>query len=353
MKRTISLPVIVIFRTGQLGDTLVALPAIEAIRSQYPHHRLFLLTERQINHVSSWEILDHTGWFEGVLYYEALVTGLRKIKTLFFLLIQLRALKIDHFFNLAPDRSERQRTMDVVYFSVLAGARNYHFPPTDRRMSDQAQRSLAWIEPEWRHLLRGVGADMPQGNALRLSIPDSERELALQVALAEGIDFGLRLLAICPGSKMPAKRWPTARFAELGMRLREDFPEVQLVVLGGKEDIAVGRELCEGWGEKAYTLAGKLSVYGSAAVLERCIAYVGNDTGTMHLAAIAGVPCVAIFSARDYPGKWEPYGNGHIVLRHEVPCAGCMLEVCGQHHNECLRLIGLDEVYGAVQKIIK
>lgn len=93
-------------------------------------------------------------------------------------------------------------------------------------------------------------------------------------------------------------------------------------------------------------------MYESAAVLKRSRGYLGNDTGTMHLAAMVGVPCVALFSARDYPGQWEPYGHGHAVLRHETDCAGCMLEVCHERGNECLRLISEEEVFEASRYLL-
>jgi ADP-heptose:LPS heptosyltransferase len=63
--------------------------------------------------------------------------------------------------------------------------------------------------------------------------------------------------------------------------------------------------------------------------------YLGNDTGTMHLAVAAGLRCVAVFSARDWPGKWDPYGSGHHVLRVDVSCAGCKLVTCDRQ-MECL-----------------
>jgi ADP-heptose:LPS heptosyltransferase len=172
------------------------------------------------------------------------------------------------------------------------------------------------------------------------------------MARADGVDFGAPLLAVGPGSKMPAKIWPAARFAELGIRIKKVFPRLQLIVLGGKESVAVGRELCAAWGANAYSFAGQLSLYGSAAILEHCIAYVGNDTGTMHLAAMMGTPCVAIFSARDSPGRWDPHGKGHLVLRHEVECAGCLLDVCAEFDNQCLKLVPVDEVLAAVRGIV-
>jgi len=88
-----------------------------------------------------------------------------------------------------------------------------------------------------------------------------------------------RCLLLARAQRCQLKKWPAQRFALLGGRIRSEFPDLQLVVLGGAEDAAIGQELCNAWGEKAYNLAGKLSIYGSAAVLERCVGYVGNDTG--------------------------------------------------------------------------
>jgi ADP-heptose:LPS heptosyltransferase len=85
--------------------------------------------------------------------------------------------------------------------------------------------------------------------------------------------------------------------------------------------------------------------------LQRCLAYVGNDAGTMHLAGMVGIPCVGLFSARDYPGQWEPYGEGHVILRHETECAGCMRTVC-PYDNRCLDLISVDEAERAVNSIV-
>jgi len=84
-----------------------------------------------------------------------------------------------------------------------------------------------------------------------------------------------------------------------------------------------------------------------AAALSHCRMYVGNDTGTMHLAAAVRIPCVAIMSALDWPGHWSPYGSGHTVLRRHVPCEGCMLSVCTTEGLRCLKEIGTEEVVSA------
>lgn len=347
---------LLVFRIGQLGDTLVALPAIEAIRRKYPNHRLVLLTDRQVagdGYVSSWEVLGPTGWFDRVIYYDPKASGQNKILSLIPLFSQLRALKADHVFNLAPDRSAWQRTRDKIFFHLMVGAQDYHAPAPLRRIRLIADAGLPKLEPEWLNIHRSVAGEVPAGYEFHLPVPEIERDRAYSLAKGAGIDLSARLLAVGAGSKMSAKKWPVERYVELGTRLMTEFPNLRLVVLGGKEDMGVAHNLCAAWGQKqAYSLAGKLSAYGSAAILKRCVAYVGNDTGTMHLAGMAGIPCVGIFSARDYPGKWEPYGKGHIVLRKDIECAGCMLQECAQYDNQCLKLIGVDEVCAAVRSLI-
>lgn len=348
-------PVAAIFRTGQLGDTLMALPAIELIRRHLPKHRLVLLTDCQpsdARYVSAWDICKPTGWFDGVVTYEPGTRGWCALESWASMLLELRSMNVDQFYNMAAGRSRWQAMRDEWFFSGMVGARHYHAPVPRRNPGKDANRGLHWMEPEWRHTLRGIGAEHTVDFKFRLPISDAERDAAARVVTAAGVDFGARLLAFGPGSKMPAKIWPVERFAEVGMRVQKDFPDLQFVILGGQEDATIGRVLCSAWGERAHNLAGKLSIFGSAAILERCIAYVGNDTGTMHLAAMAGIPCVAIFSARDYPGRWDPYGAGHTVLRHEVACAGCLLEACEKFENKCLKLIGVDEVYDATSAML-
>jgi len=151
---------------------------------------------------------------------------------------------------------------------------------------------------------------------------------------------------------MPAKIWPLERYVELAARLSQEFPALNLVVLGGKDASRAGDVLRQKVGGRIFNLAGKLSIYGSAEVLRHSVGYVGNDSGVMHLAGVLGKPCVALFSARDNPGKWEPFGDEHIILRRDVGCAGCMCMVCEKHDNRCLRLIAVDDVFKAASAIL-
>lgn len=157
-------------------------------------------------------------------------------------------------------------------------------------------------------------------------------------------------LALAPAQKMPAKRCPEERFRQVVMALIERH-DIWPVVFGGGEDAALGDRLLRAWGH-GYNAAGALSVRGAAAALKRCAMYLGNDTGTMHLAAAVGIPCVAVFSARERPGLWYPYGTGHRVLRSDIECEGCGLVECVERKNECLRMIEVEHVLAACRELI-
>jgi ADP-heptose:LPS heptosyltransferase len=152
---------------------------------------------------------------------------------------------------------------------------------------------------------------------------------------------------------MPAKIWPGERFAEVLQHVQQRFPSAAVVFLGGADEADYCRELAREVRLPAINLAGELSVPGSAAVLEECDVYLGNDTGVMHLAASVGTPCVAIFSGRDFPGLWEPIGSGHRILRHETDCEGCMLVECKTERMRCLTAIGSEKVWQELLAVLE
>jgi ADP-heptose:LPS heptosyltransferase len=346
-------PTILVFRIGQLGDTLASIAAIRAIRRLHPTARMVLLTDKQrhIAAVDAWDVLGPTGFFDEVQYFSVPWQAGDLLRTR----RAIRALDASRMYYLTPmPRSRWQAARDAFFFRTLCGIRDIvGLEPTPPYPVRDGSNRLVRLESESDRLTAWVtgGAEAASGpDAHRLPIAPVHRDRAARVIAPFA---GGRLVAIAPGSKMQAKMWPLDRFAAVGSRLLACWPDVRLVVLGGPHDRPIGDELCRGWGARAVNLVGSLTIAESAAVLERCSLYVGNDTGTMHLAASVGTPCVAIFSARDNPGRWEPAGTGHIVLRHDVPCAGCMLTDCIEHAQQCLTAISVDDVVAAATRCLQ
>ena len=99
----------------------------------------------------------------------------------------------------------------------------------------------------------------------------------------------------------------------------------------------IGDWLLERWG-RGYNAAGALGIRSGLAAMKQCRFFIGNDTGTMHMAAAVGLPCVAVFSARGtVPGLWYPLGQGHQVFRTTIDCEGCGLVECLERGNECIQ----------------
>jgi ADP-heptose:LPS heptosyltransferase len=344
---------VLVFRIGQLGDTLISIPAIRAIERRHPLHKRVLLTEHSATrpYVSAWDVLAPLHIFDEVLFYDSSLPAHKLAKQLAGLVLKLRRLAPEYAYNLSPDRTRFQHLRDSLFFKLVVGAKEYVTAPPMNRYAllrgPNRRAPLIRQIPEWQRLAKIVDPDAPAAWA-PFPVPKNASERASEALRAFGANPSMRFIGVGPGSKMSAKIWPKERFLALGHELLRSYPDVVLVVFGGATDSALAQWLCDSWNGKALNVAGKLSIYESAALLQRCQLYVGNDTGTMHLAAMAGIPCVALFSSRDYPGIWDPMGQGHAVLRKQIDCEGCMLQECTIRSNECLRRIGLQEVLDEV-----
>ena len=347
---------ILIFRIGHLGDTVVALPSFWAIRNAFPAAEITLLSNSDIknpNYISARSVLPKSGLVDR---WESYPTNVGKASSLFYwiqLLARLRKLRYDAVIYLMPrNRTPGQIDRDLRFFR-LAGIRkvvgaNYllrHSLGTDvPNPTPRTQREADFL----LDLLSSEGITTNSCPASDLRLTQAETDAA-DDWIRRHASAHERLIAIAPGSKWDSKIWPEERFVEVVSQLVGEF-RVFPIVLGGPEDRQKGDRLITAWRTGA-NAAGQLSVRESAAVLTKCDLYLGNDTGTMHLAAAVGTPCIAIFAAIDWVGKWEPLGSGHTVFRRAVECEGCHSPIC-YNNKKCLDLIQADEVLAACSRVL-
>jgi len=350
----------IIYRTGQLGDTLASLPAIRAIRDAYPNDNFILLTDRQPGQrwVSSWDVLEPTRLFSEVLFYTPLRRGFAGCCPVLDVVFQIRQRRPAALFCLR-EFSWNHKNRARLFFRVICGIPNCYGCGSDDRQAFGRRDSLGKMVRYPRevdyylNLVSRWGMPTPAGSvSFGLPLSDKERARIDAFWWKERIAETVLTIGIGPGSKMPAKRWPLDRFVAVGTRILNAFPECRLIVFGGIEDRVQGEEIVRALPNRVVNAAGKLTLLESAEALRRCHLYVGNDTGTMHIAAAVGTPCVAIFSARDHPGRWEPYGSNHVVLRTDPPCAGCLLDVCVDQDMKCLKDISVNQVMRAIESVL-
>jgi ADP-heptose:LPS heptosyltransferase len=94
------------------------------------------------------------------------------------------------------------------------------------------------------------------------------------------------------------------------------------MLLGAAEDGERSQRIAERWKGPVVNLCGRLSPRLSAAAVCRAELLMCHDSGPMHLAAAVGTRCVAVFSNKDAPGRWYPFGRNHVVHRPSTPTSG-------------------------------
>jgi heptosyltransferase-2 len=159
-------------------------------------------------------------------------------------------------------------------------------------------------------------------------------------------------LGVCPGAEYgSAKRWYPERFAEVMTRLSAKH-RVEWNLLGVEKDQEIGRQIEAGFqGPGLRNWIGKTTLGELMDLLEGLDGLLTNDTGTMHLAAILGVPVVAIFGSTE-PLATGPLGEGHRILRHAVPCGPCFRRECPLDFA-CMDRVSVEEVEAALEEQLR
>ncbi len=337
---------ICVYRIGNIGDAVCALPALDAIRHAYPHAHLMLLTSPgRIGSVGFLELLEGADWLNEILpYYTHQVATLRQRASF---LAQLRSRRFDLWVELPNDLATLRTSFRNMLMARLAGARwAYGWRINNLRWGAQAQSEHLAFPDETSRLLQVIReAGLPVSQpAFPLPLRDSHRQSADRLLRENHLTDKLRI-CLSPAAKRSTNRWPPERFIEVGRHLIERG--VGVMVVGGPSDAQLCQQICDTIGQGAVMLAGKVSLLETAELLRRCNLVVCNDSGIQHLAAAVGTRCISIFSSWQLRTKWHPFGPGHIVLQKWVGCHTCFLEKC-PFDQRCIRLTESSEVVDAI-----
>lgn len=172
------------------------------------------------------------------------------------------------------------------------------------------------------HLAERVGA----------AIPDLASLFANQTAEARSITTDHKpavapAIGICAGAEYgPAKQWPIERFRTV-MEQVSSRRECVWTVFGVAKDKRLGEQLCRDFPGKVRNLVAQTTLEELIEEISRLRLLLTNDTGTMHLAGFLGIPTVAVFGSTE-PALTRPLGGSHIILRNQVECSPCFLREC-------------------------
>ncbi len=326
---------ILVIKLRAIGDVLLSTIVLRNLRLSFPDAGLEFLTEPP-----SLDIVKHNPDVNNVLVFDrGTMSGIQLIR---FVRSRRYDLVIDLFGN--------PRTAMV---TRLSGARyrvGYRFKG----------RTYAYnivVEP------RGGEVHNTQFNldALeRIGIAIQDRNLYFPIAhehesyiraYVESIARkGIPLVALNTGGGWYTKRWSLEHFAQLADRIAGTM-NVAILLTWGPGQLAEVQQV-QSMAKHHLHIPPETTLQQLGALLKRCAFVVSNDSGPMHIAAAVGTPVLGIFGPTN-PLLQGPYGNSHLTVRNEsVKCLGCNLTACPIAHP-CMRELSVDEVYAAVQKLVK
>lgn len=160
---------------------------------------------------------------------------------------------------------------------------------------------------------------------------------------------GRPLFVINPGAKLESKCWPVDYFGSIANWLTEQY-NANVVVTGIAAEKSTANEVVKASRGVAINLAGETTVQELVELLRIAKGCITNDTGTMHIAGMVGVPTVAIFSSIFSPTHWFPVGRKLVSIFSPVGCIYCYKESC--ETLDCLKKIKVDDVALAISEVL-
>ena len=343
---------VLIYRTGSLGDTIVALPSLHLIARVFPLAERVLLTDLPVHAKAStaMAVLGDSGLVHRDMRYSG---ATRKIGEMMRMLWEIRRFRPDVLVHLMPRHHLSDVRRDRLFFQ-LAGLRRIVGLPSAEILKHCFDPATGLYESEAWLLARSIAelgdADPEDIGNWDLHLTAAECEAGAK-ALGQLKD---RPLILCgPGTKMQAKDWGQDNWRELLGRLYRKYPSYGLAMIGVKEEAEICENVAVEWTGAKVNLSGRLSPRESAAILRKARVFIGPDSGPMHLAASVGTRCVIAFSARALPGIWYPFGREHQVIFHQTECYGCYLQTCTVEAKKCMRSITTDEMEQAVDAVLR
>jgi len=338
---------VVVRGTNWVGDSVMTVPALRALRRVLPDAKITLVIRPGTK-----GIFSEADYIDDVLVYDR--------KGALSVIPQVREWKRRRF-DLAV---LFQNAFEAALIPFLAGVPIRLGYATESR---QALLTHPLPLPDWRSskhevfyylfLITALEQMLFDSSTICEAVPDASIQIsdarkseAADLLRAYGLNEEDSVVAICPGSiNSRAKRWPADAYATLADRFIESRRKVLLI--GSKEEIDVSEEVTRQMRNAPVVLTGKTTLDQITAVLNRADLIVTNDTGPAHIGAALGRPTIVIFGPTN-PLTTRPFAPDAEILRHPPDCAPCMLRDCPIDHR-CMTAITVDEVFEHSHALLK
>lgn len=330
-----------------IGDSVMTLPALKALRKSLPETNISLLVKPWVSHIFE----NNPDINEVILYNEIPkgVTGKFKLS---------RMLGRKNFCTAIL----LQNAFDAAFIAFLAGIRERIGYDRDGRGAFLT--TAVPVPPDeknthqiyyYLNLLEQIG--LPAA----YSVPYIHLALNERLQARELLKYMKKpVLGVNPGATYgSAKRWFPERFAEVADWFIKDTGG-SVVLFGGQSEVEIADEIYirTNGGFRTLTsvvsLAGKTSLRELITLISECDVFVTNDSGPMHIAYAVRTPLVAIFGSTEpqLTGPPQGYEENSIVIKPDLPCSPCFERTCKNNDMRCMYAVTSDEVFYGIKKIL-
>ena len=338
---------ILIIKLSAIGDVIHTLPSLAALRRCYPEaHISWVVEEAASDLLADHPMLDRVLVSRRKRWLRDLREGRKRSAVLGEVRSFLRALR-DRPYDLVIDYHGLFKSAVVVLLS--RGRRKLGYDSlqegsglvlNEKIPEDMSKHAVDRYLDFPRHL--GCDTSNP---VFPIGLTDCHVRRVQELLAAQSIDTTAGFVAISPVAYWETKLWDEARFAAVCDRIVRELG-LPVVFTGASPEGSIAR-IRERMNAPSASVAGATTLRELAALYRQASVLLTTDSGPMHLAAAVGTPVVALFGPTS-PERTGPYGAGHTVIRKGMACSPCFRKAC--ETMECMKTIGIDEVFGAVRE---
>lgn len=320
---------ILIRATNWVGDAIMALPTLRAVRAKFPDAYIANLARPHIG-----DLYRDQGIADELIAYDpknvhAGLSGRENLAR------ELRAKKFDIALLL-------QNAFDaawIVWRAGIPGRIGYNrdgrgllltkMVEVPKRGEIPAHEKFYYLE-----LLRRIGwiDTLPAIPEIALRVPDASKRRAEETLRELGVRPDVLRIAVGAGASYgSAKCWSPERFAG-GLNLLLERTNADVVLFGTAGEAAVSAAIAQNLKARAIELTGKTSMAELPALMSQCHLFLGNDSGAMHVAGAVGLPVVAVFGPTDPEGT-APVTPRCVIVQQKPYCSPCFLRRCPTDHR--------------------
>lgn len=334
---------VLVYAPSWIGDAVMSLGALRALRQNYPDARLSVLTRPWVQ-----DLYDGCGVIDDAILYDPRgadrgVAGFMRAAG------RVRQGR----FDVAVLFPNAFRAAALVRASGVPERWGY---ATESRGLLLTKRVPPAPRPFGRHqsyyyldLLSGLDLEVAEPDTT-LTVTTAMRDAARTLLERNGWRGGA-LVGVHPGAtNSHAKLWKASRFADVARKIAE-VQNAQVVILGGTTEGELAAEVQRGLpSDVVLMLQGKTSLADLIGVLAELSVFLSNDSGPMHLAAALGVRTVAVFGPTD-ARETGPMSAHARVVREPVDCSPCVYRDCPIDHR-CMERVTAERVYDEALALI-